>query len=115
MERSSHDAKGFRAWYYFRMGWGYYFAFIFAAINTLTVTYFLAIENYPALEVIFPSFEIYIIIICSIGIPLLVTIGYAHYKRTKARKDNSNSHWNILKIKSINYISPRNNVLISAG
>ena len=86
MERSSHDTKGFRAWYYFRMGWGYYFAFLFAAINTLTVTYFLAIENYPALEVIFPTFEIYIIIICSIGIPLLVAIGYAHYKRTKARK-----------------------------
>ena len=86
MERSSHDTKGFRAWYYFRMGWGYYFAFLFAAINTLTVTYFLAIENYPALAVIFPTFEIYIIIICSIGIPLLVAIGYAHYKRTKARK-----------------------------
>tara|TARA_B100000953_G_scaffold65817_1_gene52639 strand:+ start:1039 stop:1521 length:483 start_codon:yes stop_codon:yes gene_type:complete len=68
------------------MGWGYYFAFLFAAINTLTVTYFLAIENYPALAVIFPSFEIYIIVICSIGIPLLVGIGYAHYKRTKARK-----------------------------
>ena len=32
------------------------------------------------------TFEIYIIIICSIGIPLLVAIGYAHYKRTKARK-----------------------------
>ena len=33
-----------------------YFAFIFAAINTLTVTYFLAIENYPALKAVFPSF-----------------------------------------------------------
>ena len=89
MERSSHDTKGFRAWYYFRMGWGYYFAFLFAAINTLTVTYFLAIENYPALEVIFPSFEIYIFVICSIGIPLLVGIGYAHFKRTKAYRSEA--------------------------
>ena len=40
------------------MGWGTYFAFIFAAINTLTVTYYLAIENYPVLKAIFPSFEI---------------------------------------------------------
>ena len=77
---------GFRAWYYFRMGWSTYFAFILAAINTLTVTYYLAIENYPTLKEIFPSFEIYIIIIISIGIPLLVTIGFVHYKRTSARK-----------------------------
>lgn len=77
---------GFRSWYYFRMGWSTYFAFIFAAINTLTVTYYLAIENYPALKAIFPSFEIYIIIVVGIGIPLLVLVGYAHYKKTKARK-----------------------------
>jgi len=61
-----------------------YFAFILAAINTLTVTYFLAIENYPALKTIFPSFEQYIIIVVSIGIPLLILIGYAHFKRTQA-------------------------------
>ena len=47
----------FRAWFYFRNGWGTYFAFIFAAINTLTVTYFLAIEEYPILNSIFPSFR----------------------------------------------------------
>ena len=77
---------GFRSWYYFRMGWSTYFAFIFAAINTLTVTYYLAIENYPALKAIFPSFETYVILIVGIGIPLLVFVGYAHYKKTKARK-----------------------------
>ena len=66
------------------MGWSTYFAFILAAINTLTVTYYLAIENYPTLKAIFPSFEIYIIVIISIGIPLLVTIGFVHYKRTSA-------------------------------
>ena len=77
---------GFRSWYYFRTGWSTYFAFILAAINTLTVTYFLAIENYPSLKTIFPSFEQYIIIIISIGIPLLVIVGYAHFKRTHAFK-----------------------------
>ena len=76
----------FRAWYYFRMGWSTYFAFILAAINTLTVTYFLAIDNYPSLKLIFPSFEIYILIIVSVGIPLLIAIGYAHFKRTQAFK-----------------------------
>ena len=66
----------FRSWFYFRTGWQTYFAFVLAAINTLTVTYFLAIENYPSLKTIFPSFEIYILIVVSIGIPLLVLIGY---------------------------------------
>ena len=77
-------STGFRGWFYFRMGWSTYFAFILAAINTLTVTYFLAVDNYPALNIIFPSFEIYILIITSIGTPVLIFIGYVHYKKTKA-------------------------------
>lgn len=77
---------GFRSWYYFRMGWSTYFAFVFAAVNMLTVTYFLAIENYPSLKSIFPSFEIYILVAISTGIPLLTLIGYAHFKRTQARR-----------------------------
>ena len=76
----------FRAWYYFRQGWSIYFAFIFAAINTLTVTYFLAIDNYPSLKSIFPSFEQYVVILVVIGVPLLVTVGYAHYKKTEGFK-----------------------------
>lgn len=77
---------GYRGWFYFRQGWSVYFAFIFAAINTLTVTYFLAIEDYPFLKEIFPSFLHYIIIVPLIGIPFLVLIGYAHYKRTASFK-----------------------------
>tara|TARA_Y100000817_G_C16762848_1_gene502451 strand:+ start:63 stop:557 length:495 start_codon:yes stop_codon:yes gene_type:complete len=73
---------GFRAWFYFRQGWSTYFAFIFAAVNTLTVTYYLAIDNYPFLKSVFPSFEQYILIVVIIGIPLLVGVGYAHYKKT---------------------------------
>ena len=73
---------GFRGWYYFRTGWSTYFAFIFAAINTLTVTYFLAIENYPVLKEVFPTFTIYIILIAGIGIPILTLVGYFHFKRT---------------------------------
>ena len=75
---------GFRGWYYFRIGWSTYFAFILAAINTLTVTYYLAIENIPLLQTIFPTFVSYVITIISIGIPLLVAIGYIHYKRSAA-------------------------------
>ena len=77
---------GFRGWFYFRQGWSVYFAFIFAAVNTLTVTYFLAIENYPFLKEIFPSFFHYIVIVVTVGIPCLILIGYAHYKRTPSFK-----------------------------
>ena len=79
----------FRSWFYFRTGWQTYFAFILAAINTLTVTYFLAIENYPSLKTVFPSFEIYILITVSIGIPLLIFIGYVHFKRSRSFKSEA--------------------------
>ena len=85
----SHRNKGFRGWFYFRQGWSMYFAFIFAAVNTLTVTYYLAIENAPFLKVIFPTFVDYIIITVAIGVPLLVGIGYAHFKRTKAYRSEA--------------------------
>ena len=80
---------GFRGWFYFRMGWSTYLIFLLGAVNTLTITYFLAIDNYPALKAIFPSFEQYVIIITAIGIPLLIMIGYAHYKKTLAYKSEA--------------------------
>ena len=80
---------GFRGWFYFRMGWSTYFVFILAAINTLTVTYFLAIDNYPLLKAVFPSFEQYVVIIIGTGIPVLVMVGYAHYKKTLAYKSEA--------------------------
>ena len=86
------DNLGFRGWFYFRQGWSVYFAFIFAAINTLTVTYFLAIENYPVLKEVFPSFIHYIVVVMLVGIPLLALVGYAHYKRTASFKAEADIH-----------------------
>jgi hypothetical protein len=77
---------GFRGWFYFRQGWTTYFAFIFAAINTMVVTYYLAIENIPELKVIFPSFYLYLLFASAIGIPLLIFVGYAHQKKTSSYK-----------------------------
>ena len=75
---------GYRGWFYFRIGWSTYFAFLFAAVNTLTVTYYLAIDNYPFLKELFPAFEQYVLFVIVIGVPLLVFTGYAHYKKTRA-------------------------------
>ncbi len=76
----------FRTWFYFRQGWSTYFAFIFAAINTLTVTYYLAIEKYPLLSNIFPTFLVYVLVFVGIGVPVLVLVGYVHFKRSNAFK-----------------------------
>ena len=66
---------GFRGWFYFRQGWTTYFAFIFAALNTMVVTYYLAIENIPELKLVFPSFYIYLIAASFLGVPLLIFVG----------------------------------------
>jgi len=79
----------FRLWYYFRNGWSTYFAFIFAAINTLTVTYFLAIDKYPTLLAIFPTFAQYVFLVSVVGIPILMLIGYVHFKRSQAFKSEA--------------------------
>lgn len=76
----------FRSWFYFRQGWSIYFAFIFAAINTMVTTYYLAIEKMPPLKEIFPSFALYVFILSSLAIPILIVIGYVHVKRSQAYK-----------------------------
>ena len=76
----------FRSWFYFRQGWSTYFAFVMAAINTLTVTYYLAIQEYPILNDIFPTFFHYVLYTVLIGIPLLTYVGYAHFKKFSAYK-----------------------------
>ena len=84
---------GFRGWFYFRQGWTTYFAFIFAAINTMVVTYYLAIENIPSLKTIFPTFYVYLAITTSIGVPLLILIGYAHQKKTSSYKAEADIYY----------------------
>jgi len=74
----------FRAWFYFRMGWSTYFAFIFSAVNTLVVTYYLAIAKIPTLVNIFPSFINYAVTLVLLGVPLLVLFGWLHYKKSQA-------------------------------
>jgi hypothetical protein len=79
----------FRAWFYFRQGWGTYFAFVLAAVNTLTVTYYLAIDKAPFLQELFPSFTIYILFTVCVGIPILIFIGYIHYKKSPSFSSES--------------------------
>ena len=84
---------GFRGWFYFRQGWTTYFAFIFAAINTMVVTYYLAIENIPSLKTVFPTFYVYLAVTASIGVPLLILVGYAHQKKTSSYKAEADIYY----------------------
>jgi hypothetical protein len=79
----------FRAWFYFRNGWSMYFAFIFAAINTLVVTYYLALEKIPFLLDVFPTFSHYVVAAVLIGIPILIIIGFVHFKRSPAYRSEA--------------------------
>ena len=83
----------FRAWFLFRQGWSLYFAFILAAVNTLTVTYFLAVEQYPVLVDLFPSFGHYVLVWVVIGVPLLTFVGYIHYRRSPAYTSEVGLTW----------------------
>lgn len=76
----------FRSWFYFRTGWSTYFAFVLGAVNTLTVTYYLAIEKAPDLKALFPSFTYYAAIITVIAVPILTLIGYIHFKKSDSYK-----------------------------
>ena len=84
---------GFRGWFYFRQGWTTYFAFIFAAINTMVVTYYLAIENIPVLKTVFPTFYIYLAIVALFGVPLLILVGYAHQKKTASYRAEADIYY----------------------
>ena len=82
-------STSFRAWFYFRTGWAVYFAFLFAAVNTLVVTYYLAIENIGFLQEIFPTFGHYVVAVTAIGIPALVGAGYIHFKKSPGFKSEA--------------------------
>ena len=75
-----------RGWFYFRMGWSTYFAFILAAVNTAVITYYLALERISFVKEIFPTFANYFLTFTIVGIPLLIFIGYIHYKRSPIYK-----------------------------
>jgi len=81
--------KPFRLWFYLRTGYSTYFTFIFASINVMTVTYYLAIENLPFLKDIFPAFSDYVITLVVVGIPILVITGWIHFRRSNAYKSEA--------------------------
>lgn len=73
-----------RFWYYFRIGYSTYLTFLLGVANTLVVLYYLLIQNVPGLQAVFPHFAIFVVISVIIGVPLSVSVGWLHLKRTPA-------------------------------
>jgi len=95
------------------MGWSTYFSFIMAAINTLTVTYYLAIQRVPSLISIFPNFVQYVLIITVIGIPILVLIGYSHFKVTGAQRAEASVNYEANPFGRRNLINSEINLILT--
>jgi hypothetical protein len=74
----------FRAWYYFRIGYGTYLTFLLGFATTIVTVYYLAINNISFLKVIFPSFWLFSIIFLVVGVPLSIFMGLFHLKRSIA-------------------------------
>ena len=73
-----------RLWFYFRIGYSTYLTFLLGFVSTLVTVYYLAIKNIPDLLNVFPHFVPFAAIATLIGIPLSVSVGWAHYKRSPA-------------------------------
>jgi len=78
--------KMFRLWFFIRQGYAIYFSFAMIGINTLTVTYFLAVDRAPFLKIIFPSFEVYVAVVLLFGVPLIALAGYTHWRKVQGHR-----------------------------
>ena len=80
--------RGFRTFFYFKTGYAVYLVLLIGAVNVLTSTYFLAIDNVPFIKEIFPTFEMYVLTAVLVAIPIVTATGYIHFKRVGAHSAN---------------------------
>ena len=76
--------KSLRTFHYFKIGYVTYLALTIGAINLLTTTYFLAIDEMPFIKTLFSTFETYVITAIIVGVPIVTVIGWIHFKRIGA-------------------------------
>jgi len=74
----------FRAWFYFRQGYNLYLAFFVGFASNIIVLFRLGVQDNKYLEPIFPSLGLFTLIGLVVAIPLGITAGLYHMKRTAA-------------------------------
>jgi len=74
----------FRAWFYFRTGYGLYLAFLIGFASNIVVLYKLGIADNKYLLPIFPSLTVFGIVALIVASPIAIFSGLYHMKRTGA-------------------------------
>src|SRR5207244_12829564 len=73
----------FRSWFYLRVGYGTYIAFLIGFVSNIIVIYKLAIAD-TSLVSIFPHLTEFTVIAILLASPISVIIGLFHMRRTAA-------------------------------
>ena len=74
----------FRAWFYFRTGYGLYLAFLIGFASNIVVLYKLAVADNTYLAPIFPHLTVFGIVALIVAAPIAIFSGLYHMKRTGA-------------------------------
>src|SRR5437879_13742648 len=73
----------FRSWFYLRVGYGTYIAFLIGFVSNIIVIYKLAVAD-TSLVSVFPHLTEFAVIAVVIASPISVIIGLFHMRRTAA-------------------------------
>ncbi len=74
----------FRAWFYFRTGYGLYLAFLIGFASNIVVLYKLGVADNTYLAPIFPHLTVFGIVALIVAAPVAIFSGLYHMKRTGA-------------------------------
>ena len=74
----------FRAWYYFRIGYGTYIAFPLGFASTMVIIYELALKDVPAIDIYFKHLYTFGIAALLVLTPISIYAGLYHLRRTGA-------------------------------
>jgi len=74
----------FRAWFYFRTGYGLYLAFLIGFASNIVVLYKLGVVDNKYLAPFFPSLTVFGIVSLIVAAPIAIFSGLYHMKRTGA-------------------------------
>lgn len=74
----------FRSWFYFRVGYGTYIAFLIGFASNLVVIYKLGIVGNKLFESFFYSLTVFSIVALVVTVPICISAGLYHMKRTGA-------------------------------
>jgi len=74
----------FRAWFYFRTGYGLYLAFLIGFASNIVVLYKLGVADNKYLAPFFPSLTVFGVVGLIVAAPIAIFSGLYHMKRTGA-------------------------------